>query len=282
MSEHTQRSRVKNSDSACEADHMTVLLAAAEEAAKGLLPIKGGHCTIGSSAEEIERCVWQWAGTAANVLPGVFRSWIEKEHPAHNVELSPYAMSQHPVTVRQFNLFLTTTGYAVVGTLRSSTADDHPICGVSLEDARAYITWLNSEGLREFRLPTEAEWEWAARGPDRREFPWGNEFHASACNTREAEIGGTTPVWRYAQYSSAFGLVDMAGNVEEFTASSYEPYVGGRVIADDSYVTHGQNYTILRGGSFLLGGDTARCARRHGLGRPSAERAIGFRLASGL
>jgi formylglycine-generating enzyme required for sulfatase activity len=134
-----------------------------------------------------------------------------------------------------------------------------------------YCAWLSREtGLR-YRLPTEAEWEKAARGTDGRAHPWGDAFDPRRANTREAGIGETTPVGSFPDGASPYGALDMAGNVEECTGSLYRLYPGSRVSDPEA-----GSYLVTRGGCFALDGDLARCDRRHGL--PFAP-AAGFRLA---
>jgi formylglycine-generating enzyme required for sulfatase activity len=83
---------------------------------------------------------------------------------------------------------------------------------------------------------------------------------------------------RYPQGASAYGVFDLAGNVEEWTTSFYTPYPGGEFVADDISAQVGRQYRVLRGGSFALGGDLARCARRHGPHPQPAFRFRGFRV----
>ena len=119
---------------------------------------------------------------------------------------------------------------------------DRPVVHVSWDDAVAYAEWAGG------RLPSEQEWEKAARGIDGRIYPWGDEFDAARCNSRESGIGTTTPVGRYSPGGdSPCGCADMSGNVWEWTASEYEPGSGRRV---------------LRGGAFSNGVRLVRCACR--------------------
>jgi toxoflavin biosynthesis protein ToxD len=125
---------------------------------------------------------------------------------------------------------------------------------VTIGDARAYAAWYSSASGRAIRLPTELEWEHAARGWTTFEYPYGEHFDPSKANTIESRIGRTVPVQAYEAYASPFGIVGMAGNVEEWTSSAYRPYPGGHVVADDFFNAHGLGYPVVRGGSFALGG----------------------------
>jgi formylglycine-generating enzyme required for sulfatase activity len=156
--------------------------------------------------------------------------------------------------------------------------DDHPVVNVTWNDAMAFADWLSRKERQTYRLPTEAEWEYAATGGDGREYPWGDLWDPQKANTAEAGPLITTPIGMYPSGRSPSGLCDMAGNVEEYVADSYEPYPGGEIIEDHLWAAHQGKYRITRGGSFSRYGDLARCARRHGR-FPEEIYAVGFRLA---
>jgi formylglycine-generating enzyme required for sulfatase activity len=135
-----------------------------------------------------------------------------------------------------------------------------------------------------FRLPTEAQWERAARGlssphgsaQDARVYPWGNEFDAQKCNTRESGIGSATPVGIYPDGASADSALDLAGNVWEWTGDWYNAYPGSEAKSDEM----GETRRVLRGGSYRADRADARCARRHRAAPNHAADDVGFRVAA--
>ncbi|HTE84160.1 MAG TPA: SUMF1/EgtB/PvdO family nonheme iron enzyme, partial [Dehalococcoidia bacterium] len=180
----------------------------------------------------------------------------------------------------EYERFARATRHPLPKSLCRSEPPDHPVWGVSYDDAQSFAGWFGGEIGRSCRLPTEGEWEYAARGRLPREYPFGELFDPACCNTIHSGIGRTTPVHRYANGVSEFGVYDLAGNVEEWTADYYAPYTGGTFVHDDLSRQLGKRYRVLRGGSFARGGDLARCARRHGP-LPAPEFCyIGFRLVA--
>jgi formylglycine-generating enzyme required for sulfatase activity len=246
-----------------------------------LIAIEGATFLMGSSMEEVDRCVADWAGRLVDptYTRDMFRSWIAKEAPAHLVPLAPFRIAKYPVTNRLYRKFIGATGRRPPDSIRDELPGDHPAWGMSVDDVETFIAWLNEVTGRDHRLPTEAEWEYAARGPSHIEYPFGNAFDAKFCNTVEAGIGSTTPVDRYAAHASPFGICDMAGNVEEWTSTNYAPYPGGTFVDDHLTQNLGNEYRVLRGGAYTRGGDLTRCARRHGP-IPDPRFRYGFRLAA--
>lgn len=247
-----------------------------------LVQIPAGEFMMGSSRSEIEDAMAYW-GThllEPQFTLDQFRSWLMKEYPAHPVRVAAFSMSTYPVTNAQYRRFVAEAGAEPCESLSVSGAEHHPVWGVTHRAATDFCTWLDGGGGGPFRLPHESEWEYAARGPSHRDYPFGNGFDPARCNTAEAGIQGTTPVDRYEEYASEWGVVDLAGNVEEWTSDQYLPYPNGGVVDDDLSSLNGDSYRVLRGGSFARGGDLARCARRHGPHPGREYRYRGFRVVT--
>ena len=153
-------------------------------------------------------------------------------------EHQPFAFDETPVTNAQFADFLAASSYrpkCVENFLKHRTGgkppegkEDHPVVWVDLGDARAYATWAGK------RLPSEAEWQYAAQGGEGREYPWGNGMRADVCNL--GQTGGTTPVKQFPAGRSLFGGYDFCRNIWQWTQSEQ---------------TEGRTrFCMIRGGSY--------------------------------
>ena len=150
---------------------------------------------------------------------------------------------------------------------------------VSWEDAAAFCDWLSRETDQPFRLPTEAEWEKAARGPDGRIYPWGDDPpDEDRCNFGQvSESGDTATIGRYSpQGDSLYGCAGMAGNVWEWCQSLYEPYP--YQTDDGREDLQAQGYRVLRGGAFDSNVRLVRCAYRRTLHPRGWSGKVGFRV----
>jgi formylglycine-generating enzyme required for sulfatase activity len=193
------------------------------------------------------------------------------EQPQHTLELPGFYIQRYPVTVAQFSVFVKQSGYTPKYLVYLKRIANHPIVDITWNDALAYCAWLGdwlqADGPKELRsrltsgwrvsLPSEAEWEKAARGTEGSIYPWGDVFDMDKANIFESRIGDSTPVGCFPDGVSPYGLLDMSGNVWEWTRSLWKydyPYD-----PKDIDVT-GNQYRVLRGGSFRSEQDHVRCA----------------------
>jgi formylglycine-generating enzyme required for sulfatase activity len=196
----------------------------------------------------------------------------DDEKPQHRLELPTYFIGKTPVTNAQFRPFVEGDGYRnrdywtevgwewreKDGITRPEYWDNakwngttYPVVGVSWFEAVAYCRWLAAQTGTPFRLPTEAEWEKAARGPEGLIYPWGNRWETGRCNSKKAEKKRTTPVGSYPDGASPYGALDMAGNVWEWTATRWRkdyPYEVEDEWTND-YLA-GDSQRMLRGGTW--------------------------------
>lgn len=200
-----------------------------------------------------------------------------EEMPPHVVHLRAYYIDQAEVTRKQYAQYLAETGaphplnWAVDP--KDTRHDQDPVTDVSWFDAMRYAAWAGK------RLPTEAEWEKAARGTDGRRFPWGEVDAASVRDVESAE--GLQPVGQYPGGASPYGCLDMAGNAWEWTADWFDAYPGSAVRS----VHFGQQYKVIRGGGaiqFYGVENSARCTARARLAPYGDYDTLGFRCVRDL
>jgi serine/threonine-protein kinase len=199
------------------------------------------------------------------------------ERPRHVVEVAPFWLAETETTNADYALFLRRadasvprpTGWASKESYPAGKATT-PVVGIDWESAVAYCAWAYPGGGR---LPTEAEWEWAARGPDGREYPWGNELDEAAANFGARSRGELAPVGSYPAGKSRDGVHDLAGNAMEWTASELT-YYDGRDIGDK------RGRRVMRGGSFQDRDDDALRAWYRNFDVPAKTSDLtGFRCA---
>ena len=210
-------------------------------------------------------------------------SRLPDEGPQHTVNLPAFYIDQFEVTNLQYKKFNDATRGRSPRHWRNRTFPagkaDHPVVYVTWENANAYCEWAGK------RLPTDAEWEKAARGTDGRMFPWGDEFATANANTpvRWQEIGqfgDTSPVGAFEAGKSPYGVYDMSGNVWEWTASWYKAYPGNQTPSE----SYGERYKTLKGGSwfdcsFYKCGISAPVFNRSFFAKKVKNDSFGFRCA---
>lgn len=244
------------------------------------------------------------------------------ERPPHRVRLSyDFLLGRHEVTVAQFRRFVDAVGFktdaergagAAVyarGDIWETKRDaswrmpyfaqtrDHPVVCVSWNDAKAFCDWVGLKDTKkpkgwEYRLPTEAEWEYAARGPDGRKYPWGNAWDGARCNSGDRVSSlphgtpsindrseRTSPVGSFSpRGDSPFGACDMAGNVLEWCEDWFDEDCYKRPPADDPINLASGDRRVVRGGCYLFGRDRCRTTFRWNLPPESCSNSLGFRI----
>lgn len=205
---------------------------------KNMAFINQGICILGFPANIIEELK----------AKGLYSPWFEKEYPEHPFLVEDFLIDMYLVTNEEYK------DYDSAHTFPKGH-ERHPATNVSWHKARKYALSLGKD------LPTEEEWEKAARGTDGRLFPWGNEFDSQKCNTKLSGISGTTPVDRYPIGTSPYGCYDMAGNVWEWTSSWREK----------------EKTAIIRGGSWSKQGILPWCAYKYDYDINEGMQNVGFR-----
>ncbi|MFW6119084.1 MAG: SUMF1/EgtB/PvdO family nonheme iron enzyme [Planctomycetota bacterium] len=200
---------------------------------------------------------------------------FSSEIPRHSASTDAFYIGQTEVTNQQYLQFVHETGHAPPSYWEDDEypegRGDYPVRQISASDARAYAAWAGG------RLPTEAEWEKAARGVDGRRYPWGDRFREDCAQHMRSEDAGPTRVGSFKAWSSPYGCMDMIGNVMEWTTSRFAPYEGNQleVPTDDT------NRLVRRGGSWRkeeLAPIPTRCASRYPAHPGEAEMNTGFRI----
>ncbi len=226
----------------------------------------------------------------------------DDEQPVHEVAVDAFWMMQTEVTNAQYAAFIEAGGYrernywSDAGWDWRNTSDvtyprywydsrfndaNQPVVGVGWYEAVAYTRWLSATTGLTIRLPTEAEWEWAARGDDGRIYPWGHEWLNDRANIDGTADGYqyTAPVGSYPAGAGPYGALDMAGNVSEWTATkwldNYENYAD---LVDNSVEGDGSVRRVERGGSWFDGQDDVRAAYRFGGTPDNWNDILGFRV----
>ncbi|GEM_PF-1396843 len=237
-------------------------------APQGMAYIPAGAFTMGLSPERLAEVVKRFS------IPSfMVKTWFNMQMPARRVELKGFYMDLREVTNEQYKMFMNATDAnppvspAWDGKELRAGFQQIPVAGVTLEEAAAYGAWAGK------RLPTEEEWEKGARGTDGRLFPWGNEFEAKNCVTALSGAKGPEPVGMTPAGASPYGLLDMTGNVAEWTRGSYVPYPG----AEESSVAD-ETLKVVRGASWdELSKEFCLVTMRKGVDPATRSDKIGFR-----
>lgn len=193
--------------------------------------------------------------------------------PEHTLELPDYEIMVYEVTNGQWIRFMTEGDYEPEGNWRdlySIGREDVPVSNLTFDDATAYCEWDGGN-----RLPSEAEWEKAARGTEGLKYPWGDTWDPANTNCNEMGYNNIIDVGSVEGDKSPYGVYDMMGNVTEWTSDKLQPYQGSRARGDNIFR---QNYMAVRGGSYAMRGASMSTYTRAGYFAKS-QYGIGFRCA---
>ena len=222
-----------------------------------MLLVPAGEFTMGTNRSDPEN---------THLKIGTVKPLYKDQHPERKVYLDAFYIDQYEVTNREYKKFIDATqfpelpGHWEEGRYPEGTGA-LPVTNVTWNEALTYALWAGK------RLPTEAQWEKAARGADGRLFPWGNEYEKGWANVgvdgaKELVAGGS-----YPKDVSPYKIFDLAGNVMEWTASWYQPYPGN----DYQFKKFGKEFKVLRGNGFQRGGHYFLEAYRYAFYRTEAR-----------
>ena len=255
-----------------------------------MVMVPAGPFPMGSSDQQV----------ADAITAGMDSSWVQREQPQHTLTLPAYEIGKTEVTNAQFRPFVDGDGYTNRAywddagwqwrteqqrtqpgcwTEADFNDDNQPVVCVTLYEAMAYARWLSTQTGQNFSLPTEAQWEKAARGIDGRIYPWGNTWDAKLANSAESGLGKIAQVGQYPGGASPYGALDMAGNAWEWTQSELQAYPLAQPTGETLYTIKVNGTYVLRGGSWYLTRVYARCAYRIVFSPLNVYVSVGFRLA---
>jgi formylglycine-generating enzyme required for sulfatase activity len=197
--------------------------------------------------------------------------------PARSVDVKTFWMDKTEVTNAEYADFVKEATYAAPGYWNvmnpPSGQEQWPVTNVSIADAKAFADWRSKRDKLKYRLPTEEEWEYAARnGAEGTRYPWGNEWLDGYANV---DANSLQPVGSHPQGASRQGVLDLIGNVWEWTSTKAAPYPGNTLLV----IPSGQ--VIIRGGAYVehsRGPDAIMATRRSYISPSDKEATIGFRL----
>jgi len=256
------------------------ILTGCDSTPKGMVLVPSGNFIMGTDEIDTEQHA---------IRMGLDKPWYSDESPALELYLNDFYIDKYEVTRLQYYIFCQATDHKPPPNWGGEKFPDgtanHPVSHVSFYDANAYAAWAGK------RLPTEAEWEKAARGPDHYIYPWGNEFEFSAANVspsaKKKQGRGLKPVRSFPQGVSFYGAYDMVGNLWEWVWDYYLPYPNNT----HEWNQKDKQLLVVRGMSYLGVGHfpkeeyekvvalKSRASYRERLNPLSRKKDVGFRCA---
>ncbi|MBI1763946.1 MAG: SUMF1/EgtB/PvdO family nonheme iron enzyme [Acidobacteria bacterium] len=255
------------------------------EAPTGMVFVPGGSFMMGRNLSEQEKGV---RIDNNGRKEGIFKF----DYPAHAVEVQPFYLNKTEVSRREYAEFVRATQHEAPadwnGDEPPANTEEIPVTGVNYRDAVDYCNWLTEKRRDAFsyRLPTEAEWEFAARGPDAGQpgkplnlYPWGDDWQPGNANTKEARLDHTQNVTANPQGASPFKVLNLAGNVYEWTATDFTHYPGSDQETPREKGYEG-TYQVVRGGAFAYPKECAMTTTRVWAKPTDKGPKLGFRCAA--
>ncbi len=204
------------------------------------------------------------------------------EAPVHNVSVKPFAISKALITVRAWNQCVAAKACPDLATEEN---DEAPVTNVSFSDAQRFIAWLSQATRTNFRLPTEAEWEYAARGGTNTKYWWGDDIQPGKVNCKGCN--GDQPARQTTKADdfkpNPFGLYDVGGNVAQWVSDCWHKNYQGAVADGSAWVDHGYCvFHVIRSGSWRSTPNDVRPASRDYYDGRIRYPTHGFRVARSL
>ena len=212
-------------------------------------------------------------GTFMMGSPDSERGRVGNEGPVHSVTLAPFVMSRSEITYADWDACLADGGCNGYRPADMGERGDMPAMSISWRDAQAYTSWLTTKAGRTYRLPTEAEWEYAARGGTQTAYWWGDSFDRSRVATGGPRASSTLP-------ENGYGLVGTLGNVREWVEDCYVNNFSAAPNDGSAVLSGSCDLRIIRGGAWSDNAATHRVANRARVSRGTRDRKIGFRVVS--
>jgi formylglycine-generating enzyme required for sulfatase activity/tetratricopeptide (TPR) repeat protein len=257
----------------------TVLGQMKESSETGMVYVPEGPFHMGTSKRDVEGILRQYCSDKLGNDPDQLSAFADMfgllaETPEHIGTTGAFFIDRTEVTNAQYGKYVAAAHVAAPSTWHGSTCpageEDLPVVEVTLAQAQDYARW------RGCRLPTEVEWEKAARGVDGRRFPWGAVFSDTACNHMRPEDAGLMAAESFTNYASPYGCLGMIGNAREWTSSPATAYEGSEWKAGEDI----KRMVVARGGAWFqdyLAPIPARCASRYPKDPRNPDGATGFR-----
>lgn len=234
------------------------------------ITIPAGTVLMGTPERDLSRLAAAYGGT---------RESYREESPQHSVAVASFVMAQVPVSVALYAHYVNDTNTAPSLWHTQCMTPNAPVVNITWHMANDFCAWLSAQTGALFRLPTEAEWEYAARGTDGRQFPWGNDWSPQRAAVRDT-CSALPDVGMYPAGASPWGCLDMAGGVWEWTASLDVLYPYRDTDGRNDATQPGRR--IIRGGCYVNPHGYARCACRFRMVPTLTNPFLGMRCVSSI